>query len=83
MDFEKIHCGLERPVTLEGQHLPFFQCFQYHAVRFHPVEYLKNKEYRYLSPVVLTQGKERWVVALHSAAPRGRSFTSLWAVWAL
>ena len=32
------------------------------------VEYLKNKEYRYLSPVVLTQGKERWVVALHSAA---------------
>ena len=31
-------------------------------------EYLKNKEYRYLSPVVLTQGKERRVVALHSAA---------------
>lgn len=32
------------------------------------VEYLKNKEYRYLSPVVLTQRKERRVVALHSAA---------------
>ena len=31
-------------------------------------EYLKNREYRYLSPVVLTQGKERRVVALHSAA---------------
>lgn len=31
-------------------------------------EYLRNKEYRYLSPVVLTQGKERRVVALHSAA---------------
>lgn len=31
-------------------------------------EYLKNKEYRYLSPVLLTQGKERRVVALHSAA---------------
>lgn len=31
-------------------------------------EYLKSKEYRYLSPVVLTQGKERRVIALHSAA---------------
>ena len=31
-------------------------------------EYLKNREYRYLSPVILTQGKERRVVALHSAA---------------
>lgn len=31
-------------------------------------EYLRNKEYRYLSPVVMTQGKERRVVALHSAA---------------
>ena len=31
-------------------------------------EYLKNREDRYLSPVVLTQGKERRVVALHSAA---------------
>lgn len=31
-------------------------------------EYLKNREYRYLSPVLLTQGKERRVVALHSAA---------------
>lgn len=31
-------------------------------------EYLKNREYRYLSPVVLTQGKGRRVVALHSAA---------------
>ncbi len=31
-------------------------------------EYLKNREYRYLSPVVLTHGKERRVVALHSAA---------------
>src|SRR5699024_3053703 len=32
------------------------------------MEYLKNREYRYLSPVILTQGKERRVVALHSAA---------------
>lgn len=32
------------------------------------VEYLKNREYRYLSPVILTQGKDRRVVALHSAA---------------
>lgn len=31
-------------------------------------EYLKNREYRYLSPVILTQGKDRRVVALHSAA---------------
>lgn len=31
-------------------------------------EYLKNREYRYLSPVILTQGKERRVIALHSAA---------------
>lgn len=31
-------------------------------------EYLKNREYRYLSPVILTQGEERRVVALHSAA---------------
>ena len=33
------------------------------------VEYLKNKEYRYLSPVVLTQGKERRVVALPPSPP--------------
>ena len=31
-----VHCGLERPVTLGGQHLPFFQRLQYNAVRFHP-----------------------------------------------
>ena len=31
-------------------------------------EYLRNKEYRYLSPVILSRGKERRVVALHSAA---------------
>lgn len=31
-------------------------------------EYLKNREYRYLSPVILTHGKERKVVAIHSAA---------------
>lgn len=32
------------------------------------MEYLKNREYRYLSPVILTQGKERRAVALHSVA---------------
>lgn len=31
-------------------------------------EYLENREYRYLSPVILTQGKDRRVVALHSVA---------------
>ena len=31
-------------------------------------EYLKNREYRYLSPVVLTRKSDKKVVALHSAA---------------
>lgn len=31
-------------------------------------EYLKNREYRYLSPVVITRKSDRKVVALHSAA---------------
>lgn len=31
-------------------------------------EYLKNREYRYLSPVILTRSKDRKVVALHSVA---------------
>lgn len=31
-------------------------------------EYLKNREYRYLSPVVITRRSDRKVVALHSAA---------------
>lgn len=31
-------------------------------------EYLKNKEYRYLSPVIITRKNDKKVVALHSAA---------------
>lgn len=31
-------------------------------------EYLKNREYRYLSPVILTRKSDKKVVALHSAA---------------
>jgi len=31
-------------------------------------EYLKNKEYRYLSPVIITRKNDKKVIALHSAA---------------